>query len=96
MVSEDEAYSFFKVSATVRATEMVDGDDFCIEFQGNNEQSGQKCWRASYELQNDEWTTVTYHFDAVAVNELQMRLRIDTADEDNGGLFVDEITIDAE
>ena len=70
LVSEDEAYSFFKVSATVRAIEMVDGDDFCIEFQGNNEQSGQKCWRASYELQNDEWTTVTYQFDAVAVNVL--------------------------
>ncbi|KAL7493437.1 hypothetical protein ACHAWT_002557 [Skeletonema menzelii] len=96
LVSEDEAYSFFKVTATVRATQMEQGDDFCIEFQGNNEQSGQKCWRASYELQNDEWATVTYQFDAVAVNELQVILRIDTTDEDNAGLFIDEITIDAE
>ena len=96
LVYADEAYSFFKVTATVRAIQMEQGDDFCIEFQGNNEQSGQKCWRASYELQNDEWATVTYQFDAVAVNELQVILRIDTADEDNAGLFIDEITIDAE
>ena len=75
---------------------MSQGDDFCIEFEGNNEHSGQKCLRASYELQNDEWATVTYHFDAVAVDELLVRLRIDTADEDNAGLFIDEITIDAE
>jgi len=96
LVSEDEAYSFFRVTATVRATQMSQGDDFCIEFEGNNEQSGQKCWRATHELQNDEWATVTYHFDVVAVDELLVRLRIDTADEDNAGLFIDEITINAE
>ena len=96
LVSDDGAHSFFKITATVRATQMEQGDDFCIEFQGNNEQSGQKCWRASHELQNDEWATVTYQFDAVAVDELEVRLRIDAADEDNAGLFIDEIIIDAE
>ncbi len=96
-VSDDGAsYSFFKITATVRATQMEQGDDFCIEFRGNNEQSGQKCWRASYEFLNDEWVNISYHFDTVAVDELQIRLRVDTADEVNAGLFIDEIIIDAE
>jgi trypsin len=97
LVSDDGAsYSFFKITATVRATQMEQGDDFCIEFRGNNEQSGQKCWRASYEFLNDEWVNISYHFDTVAVDELQVRLRVDTADEVNAGLFIDEIIIDAE
>lgn len=96
LVSEDEEYSFFKVTATVRATQMQEGDDTCIEFLANNEQSGQKCWRASEEYENDEWVTLTYQFDAVAVNELQISIKIETADVDNAGLFIDEITIDAE
>jgi len=96
LVSQDEEYSFLKVTATVRATQMQQGDDFCIKLHGNNEQSGQKCWRASHEYRNDEWVTLTYQFDPVAVNELQLRISIETADEDNAGLLIDKITIDAE
>jgi trypsin len=94
--SSDGAYSFFKVTATVLATEMEQGDDICIDFTGNNEQSGQKCWRALQEFQNDEWITLTYHFDTVSVDQLQLSIKIDTVDEDNAGLLIDEITIDAE
>jgi len=94
--SDSGAYSFFKITAIVRADNMEDGDNVCLDFTGNNNQNGQKCWGAMHEIKNDEWKTLTYIVDVAAVDELEIAVRISVADGDNSGLLIDQIKIEAE
>jgi trypsin len=96
LYSDDGAYSFFTIKAIVRATQMAGEDDICINFTANNEQSGKKCWRYDHEFQNDNWITLSYLFDVASVNTLEVGVSIEAANVEESGLFIDEITIEAE
>ena len=62
----------------------------------NNEQSGKKCWTVDQQFVNDEWITLSYTYDVASVDELEIGISIEVADETEAGLLIDEIKIEAE
>jgi trypsin len=96
LYSDSGEYHFFKMSAIVRATQMTGDDDICFTFSANNEQSGKKCWTVDQQFVNDEWITLSYTFDVASVDELEIGVSIEVADEAEAGLLIDEIKIEAE